>query len=64
MDREAREIVPDFGTYLMIAAVRQLSGNLPEARRMADLAAVKARSDRERRLVSRFRHNLPPVKEE
>ena len=64
VNREAREIVPDAGTYLMIGAVLQASGNLPEARRMADLAAVKARSDRERRLVSRFRHNLPPVKEE
>ncbi len=52
------EVVPDTGVWLMVASVHLARDELEQARTCADRADRLARSNRERELVSRFRHNL------
>jgi arylsulfatase A-like enzyme len=52
------EVVPDTGTFLMLATLRDRQGRPVEAAELLSRGEAAAVTDADRQLVSRFRHNL------
>ncbi len=58
VETETAEVVPDTGLWLMMASVHLARNELEKADHCEVQALRSARTNRERELVSRFRHNL------
>ncbi|MCU0724625.1 MAG: sulfatase [Planctomycetes bacterium] len=56
--RHVAEVVPDTGTWLMLAVLRHHQGRIDEAASLLARADAAAVTDADRLEVSRFRHNL------
>jgi len=63
-EKNVAEVVPDTGVWVMVGTLQMQSGQEDTALRSLSKAEALARSERDRKLVSQFRHNLGQQKEQ
>jgi hypothetical protein len=63
-EKHVPEVVPDASVWVMYGELERLSGDLESAERCAVRAEALTRSERDKKFVSQFRHNLKQSKEQ